>query len=108
VKGTAVYTKTPAGQKEILDRRLRLHPRLRSLLVLIDGRRCADELLQTLSAVGISGASLGELQQLGLIELRAAKLATAATSRDDSPRTEPADGAGQANDELYSFFTPPA
>jgi len=108
LKDSTVYTKTPAGQQEILDRKLRLHPRLRTLLVLIDGRRNAGELIQTLSGVGVTGASLEELLQYGLIEARAPGRTPPEPTPDNGAETELANGAGQSDDELYSYFTPPA
>jgi hypothetical protein len=106
-----VYVKTPAGQQEITARQLRLHPRLRSLLVLIDGRHRAGELLQTLSAIGVTEASLEELEKLGLIA--AATLAAVASEpivEDTGPQTEfvprpdhPLDETERKR-ELYAYF----
>jgi hypothetical protein len=107
-----VFVKTPAGQQEITARQLRLHPRLRSLLVLIDGRHRASELLQTLSAIGVTEASLEELEKLGLIS--AATVAAAPASEpiieDTGPQTEfvprpdhPLDETERKR-ELYAYF----
>lgn len=103
-----VYTKTPAGQREITDRQLRLHPRLRSLLVLIDGRHRAGELLQTLSAIGITEASFEELERHGLVAASAAS--TPAPIEESGPPTEfvprperPLDETERKR-ELYTFF----
>ncbi|GAA5178751.1 hypothetical protein GCM10025771_18720 [Niveibacterium umoris] len=62
-----IYFKTPAGVHEIQARQIRLHPRLRSLLVLVDGKHSAGDLLDTLQAIGVSAAHLTELADLGLI-----------------------------------------
>ena len=62
MKDSTVYTKTPAGQQEILDRKLRLHPRLRTLLVLIDGRRLAELMIDF--DVGVATARTYHVQRI--------------------------------------------
>ncbi|KAF7599710.1 MAG: hypothetical protein CGU28_04760 [Candidatus Dactylopiibacterium carminicum] len=69
-----VFTKTPAGVEEIQLRRLRLHPRARSLLIMIDGCRSVFDLVSTLSGVGIGYEDQQHFQHLqiaGLIEQKA-------------------------------------
>lgn len=41
---TAVFAKTASGQQEIQSRTLGLPPKVRSVLILVDGRRTGDEL----------------------------------------------------------------
>lgn len=62
------YRKTAKGQVEIETRALRLPPRLRSVLILVDGRRTDAELFQL--APGSAGPeSLQALADAGLIEV---------------------------------------
>lgn len=63
-----VFAKTAAGQEEIQARRMKLVPRLRSLLVMIDGRHTVGALLATLGTMGVTLESFGELESAGLIE----------------------------------------
>lgn len=62
-----IYRKTRKGQTEIETRALKLAPRLRSLLILVDGRRTDDELVHMLPAAGPQ--SLAALATEGLIEV---------------------------------------
>jgi hypothetical protein len=66
---TTVYRKTADGQDEIATRARRLPPRLRSLLILIDGKRDDDALR---AMVPDADALVAELASAGLIERIAA------------------------------------
>ncbi|WP_043479695.1 hypothetical protein [Janthinobacterium sp. HH01] len=58
---TSIYDKTAKGREEIATRRDGVAPRLRSLLVLIDGRRTEEELLRNVAGLGLTIAALHEL-----------------------------------------------
>ena len=58
---TCVYDKTDKGREEIATRKYQIPPRLRSLLVMIDGRRSLDSLLSNFSAIGVTEESIQEL-----------------------------------------------
>lgn len=60
-----MYRKTSDGQDEIATRARRLAPRLRSLLIMVDGKRSTDALR---ALVPDADALLGELEAAGLIE----------------------------------------
>lgn len=77
-----VYSKTETGQREIQTREMRLPPRLRSLLVQIDGKRPAAVLLDTLGAAGVTEAHFKQLEEAGLI--------ASATAQPSIPETAPA------------------
>lgn len=79
-----IYRKSRAGQAEIETRALRLPPRLRNLLIMIDGRRDSDA-LQALLAYA-PAAALQELLTHGLIEV--------ASQRAGTPTQVPTEGAG--------------
>lgn len=107
-----IYMKTAAGLAEIQARQLRLHPRTRSLLVLIDGKHSVAELLTTLAGVGITENSFEELAQHGLIAELAgeATVSAAAPLIEEAPTPTAAEasgevlGAHQQMRALYAFF----
>lgn len=53
--------KTEKGREEIATRKYRLTPRLRTLLLLIDGKHPIDDLLDKLSGIGLTEDNLREL-----------------------------------------------
>lgn len=58
---TAIYDKTDKGRQEIATRSQHLAPRLRTLLLLIDGRRSEQELLANVAGLGLTETALAEL-----------------------------------------------
>jgi len=62
---TIIYRKSPQGLAEIDTRTRRLSPRVRSALVMVDGRRSVDELHQLIAQ---ADEALQELLAAGLIE----------------------------------------
>ncbi|MES2113696.1 MAG: hypothetical protein V4578_01020 [Pseudomonadota bacterium] len=58
---TSIYDKTAKGREEIATRRYQLAPRLRTLLVLVDGRRPEDELLRNVAGLGLTADAMQEL-----------------------------------------------
>lgn len=63
-----VYTKTTEGFREMQLRQARLHPRVRSLLILIDGKQCVDDLCGKFATPALVQEYLSVLQEKGLIE----------------------------------------
>ena len=63
-----VFTKTVSGIDELQQRQMRLHPRLRNLLVMVDGKQTAGQLVKTLAAAGVNEGHLQQLQDAGLIQ----------------------------------------
>lgn len=74
-----IFAKTALGQQQIQTRDLGLSPIVRRALVLVDGKRTADELSVFLVGKGDIAEVLEQLRQLGCIE--AVGQAPAATSR---------------------------
>lgn len=108
-----VFTKTAAGLQEIQTRQLRLTPRLRSLLVLVDGKQHADALLETLKPMGVTEEHFKELHQMGLIDSPtgaapvSAPIAEVAPAQAIDAAVAAADTEHQAADlqmELYRLF----
>jgi hypothetical protein len=66
---TMVYDKTDKGREEISTRKHGLASRLRTLLVMIDGRHSLDDLLRNFAGVGVTQDSIRELLHEGYIFL---------------------------------------
>lgn len=79
----AVYKKTAKGQSEIETRANRLVPRLRSALILVDGRR-TDEELRTL-ILAQADETLATLEEQGYIEQIAQTPPAAPRSAQEGP-----------------------
>ncbi|MBA5637485.1 hypothetical protein H3H37_10510 [Duganella sp. LX20W] len=58
---TSIYDKTAKGREEIATRRYQLAPRLRTLLVMVDGHRPEDELLRNVAGLGLTADAMQEL-----------------------------------------------
>jgi hypothetical protein len=63
-----VYRKTALGVAEIKDRALKLSPRLRTMLILVDGLQSEAQLMEEAAGVGAPGDFLAQLARAGLIE----------------------------------------
>lgn len=64
---TPNYDKTEKGRNEIATRQHQLPTRLRTLLVLVDGKQSDEVLLQKTESLGLSESSLEKLAQEGFI-----------------------------------------
>ncbi|MET3133534.1 hypothetical protein AAKU55_003824 [Oxalobacteraceae bacterium GrIS 1.11] len=62
-----IYDKTDKGREEIATRKYLLPSRTRTLLVMIDGRQSADELLTKVIGLGLTEDKLLELHEQGFI-----------------------------------------
>ncbi|MDO8653532.1 MAG: hypothetical protein Q7R66_15220 [Undibacterium sp.] len=62
-----IYDKTDKGREEITTRKYQLAPRLRSLLVLIDGKKTIHDLLEKVSGLGLNEQSIQDLLDKELI-----------------------------------------
>ncbi len=67
----AVFRKTPKGDEEIATRACRLSARLRSVLIMVDGKCLGGELLKRASVLGDGEALVGALLEGGFIEAAA-------------------------------------
>ncbi len=64
---SAAIARTAAGTGEIKERRFRLNPKQRALLILIDGSRTAAFHREQARRLGLPADTLDELQGLGLV-----------------------------------------
>ena len=87
---SAVPRKTLQGQRELVDRRQKLHARSRSLLIAVHGAHSVAELKRQFAALGDIGSILEELSALGLIAVDGKPTAGAANAAaaPPSPETE--------------------
>lgn len=63
----AVYGKTPAGNAEVTNRKIKLPPKLRTMLILIDGTKPALLLREEAEALGVGADFLEQLEKLNLV-----------------------------------------
>ena len=63
-----IYGKTPLGVSEVSNRKIKLAPRLRTMLILIDGRQPALVLQDEAEKLGAPADFLAQLLGMGLIE----------------------------------------
>jgi hypothetical protein len=84
MKPSDIPVKTAAGNQELAQRKHKLTPRSRSLLIVIHGTETVAELAQNLHALGEIENSLEQLAQLGLIAARDG-VAGAPASRQAAP-----------------------
>jgi hypothetical protein len=62
-----IPVKTASGQQVLKDRSIKLTPRQRAALILIDGKRSLAEVLHATSAAGINQTDLERLFALDLV-----------------------------------------
>lgn len=98
---TSIYDKTDKGREEIATRRHQLAARLRTLLVLVDGRRPQEELLRNVAGLGLNQDALQALQAQGYIVLATsyASLPEPAPAPEISPPTPV-----QQFQSVYNFY----
>ena len=58
---TQLFDKTDKGRDEISTRRFHLPPRMRTLLLLVDGKSTVDQLLHKVAGIGLDETALTEL-----------------------------------------------
>jgi hypothetical protein len=97
-----VYRKTARGLSEIKDRGLKLSPRLRTMLILVDGIQTEAQLMEGAAGVGAPTDFLAQLMSLGLIE-REASGAPAEESAPAEPVPRPAPGSAGPKSSLTRF-----
>jgi hypothetical protein len=66
---TCIYDKTDKGREEITTRKYHVPPKLRTLLVMIDGRHSLESLLKNFAVLGLSKDNVEELERQGFVAL---------------------------------------
>ncbi|MBV8634985.1 MAG: hypothetical protein JO002_10880, partial [Burkholderiaceae bacterium] len=120
VTAQLVFDKTPKGQEEIATRKHGLPSRLRSLLVLVDGKTNVEGLVKKVTGLGLNEESIAELLEQEFIAPHegatpapstaipaAAPVAAPAPAASPAPAATPAGlPEGQTQFEaLYQFYT---
>lgn len=82
---TCIYDKTDKGREEIATRKYQVPAKLRTLLVMIDGRHSLASLLKNFAVLGLSNEHVDTLEQQGFIALIAG-----APEEDKDEKTSPA------------------
>lgn len=106
-----IFDKTDKGREEIATRKHHLAPRLRSLLVLIDGKQSTENLLKKVSGLGLTEQALTELRESAFIDAVVEILPEVTTpSEPIAAATQPVPGGILAEGEsqfqaLYNFYT---
>jgi hypothetical protein len=99
MRSHARFAKTEKGQEEIRNRTYRLQPKPRALLVIVDGKKAADELLQTATGLGGGPELLESLIKDGFIEEVSAEAPAAGKAAPATDKAAPAvDKAAPAAD----------
>lgn len=62
-----IFDKTDKGREEITTRKHKLPTRMRSLLLLLDGKHAAQEVLQKVAGLGLTSQHIVELLENGFI-----------------------------------------
>jgi hypothetical protein len=109
-----VFDKTEKGREEIATRKHHLAPRLRTLLVLIDGKQSKEELLKKVAGIGLGEEGIEELANNGFIEIPAASQ-PATVAEPAAPPEKPDVAAAQTDavlpegesqfQAIYHFYT---
>jgi hypothetical protein len=90
-----VYSKTVAGAEEITTRNLHLDAMTRRLLIIVDGERSAEELMQFFKEGQDISVLFETLTQLGLIERTGGPITEAAPNSVQPPTTNPGANGNQ-------------
>jgi hypothetical protein len=77
---SAVYEKTPKGNEEIHSRKFNLPQKLRTVLIVVDGKKNLQAIINQFGPVG---ESLDELERQGFIARKAAPTGIAALSPEE-------------------------
>jgi hypothetical protein len=85
---SCIYDKTQKGREEITTRKHQLSTRMRSLLVLIDGKQTETILLQKINGLGLDKQHLQSLLDQEFIQITFSKKISSIVDSDDSIITE--------------------
>lgn len=86
---STIFDKTDKGREEIATRKYHLNPRLRTLLVIVDGKHAADDLLKKVGGLGINEDSIAELLNNGFIQTTTAAATVAPLPPPPQPIEQP-------------------
>lgn len=84
-----IFDKTDKGREEIATRKHQLPTRLRTLLVMIDGKQNDEELLKKVAGLGLTQESISELLDNGFIQTAAQSEPTTVLAAPSDVRASP-------------------
>ena len=96
IQKNVVYHKSAKGTEAIATRQHGLSPKLRSMLILIDGKRTFEDLTPLSQMLGDTGELLGQLLDQGFIEAGAVAPPAHTHAHAATPASAPAPLAGAA------------
>ena len=105
-----IYDKTDKGRDEITTRKYQLASRLRTLLVMVDGKQTVADLLKKVSGLGLGEQSIQDLLEQELIGPVAAAIQAEpaeippATVAEQAGTAQPEMNESQRFQMLYNFF----
>lgn len=106
-----IFDKTDKGREEIATRKHQLPTRLRTLLVMVDGKQSDEELLKKVAGLGLNAESMTELLDKGFIRLAtqlqpapASPLPIQTSTLPVAAPTEIMNESGQFQ-AIYQFYT---
>lgn len=82
-----MYDKTVKGRDEIATRKHHLAPRLRTMLLLFDGKNTAEQVLQKVAGLGLDASAIQELLQHEFIHESVSEAAAAVIDTPTAPVT---------------------
>jgi len=100
ISAGAIYAKTPAGAEEVKNRKIKLAPKIRTMLILIDGTKPVLVLREEAEALGVPADFIEQLEKLGLVKPVGAVGGGAAPA---AVRAEAGAAAGAAMDPVARF-----
>ena len=68
ISAGAIYAKTPVGAEEVKNRKIKLAPKVRTMLILIDGTKPVLVLREEAEALGVPPDFIEQLEKLGLVK----------------------------------------
>ena len=101
ISAGAIYAKTPAGAEEVKSRKIKLAPKVRTMLILIDGTKPVLVLREEAEALGVPPDFIEQLEKLGLVKPVGAVGGGGAAPA--AARAEAGTPAGRAMDPVARF-----
>lgn len=98
----SIFDKTEKGREEIATRKYHLPPRMRTLLLLFDGKQTAADVLGKINGLGLGQQHIVELVEAGFIASKTFRAPEAAPPPKPAPTSESTEARLQA---LYNFYS---
>ena len=99
----SVFGKTGKGQEEIANRTYKLPPRMRALLIMIDGKSSIEELAARAASLGGIAPMLAELAAQGFIADVRGQAQPASAAPGPAPASPAADGPPRSIEEARRY-----